>query len=184
MLPKPSPRDDIGPHSAGEWDRLNANLDELRNDRRRLESKVIGLESEVEDLKASAPIAAAAEDPLRQTLVQVSSLASDDVHWQFGLEEKAQKRRDELRAELLQVVAELLNLIPSADEGATTLTWVRGRAETPLGSIEIKPTKADGKILYRAFCGDEIITASDQDTDVVKKQAGEWVRQRQKMTVH
>ena len=43
--------DDIGPTSAGEVARKDAELDELRNAKRRLEIRVAGLESEVEELK-------------------------------------------------------------------------------------------------------------------------------------
>jgi hypothetical protein len=45
-------RDDIGPASSGEIARLNARIDELQADKRRLEIENIGLRSEVEETKA------------------------------------------------------------------------------------------------------------------------------------
>jgi hypothetical protein len=52
--PEPTPRDDIGADSPGEAERLRVVVEELQADKRRLEIKVRGLESEVEDLKAAA----------------------------------------------------------------------------------------------------------------------------------
>jgi hypothetical protein len=48
----PTTRDDIGPGSAGEIARLNARIDELQIEKRRLEIDNIGLRSEVEATKA------------------------------------------------------------------------------------------------------------------------------------
>ena len=61
-------RDDIGPTSASELARKDAELEELRNAKRRLEIKVAGLESEVEELKHEnaalrQQLAAAQADP-------------------------------------------------------------------------------------------------------------------------
>jgi hypothetical protein len=47
-------RDDIGPASAGEAERLRVRVEELQADKRRLEMKVAGLESKVEEAKAAA----------------------------------------------------------------------------------------------------------------------------------
>ena len=47
-------RDDIGPDSAGEIARLNARIDELQAEKRQLEIKVVGLRSEIDELKAAA----------------------------------------------------------------------------------------------------------------------------------
>jgi len=51
---QPPPRDDIGPASAGEAERLRVRIEELHADKRRLETKIAGLESEVEEAKAAA----------------------------------------------------------------------------------------------------------------------------------
>ena len=48
----PPPRDDIGPDSAAEAERLRVVVEELQADKRRLEIKIRGLESEVEELRA------------------------------------------------------------------------------------------------------------------------------------
>jgi hypothetical protein len=48
---KPKPRDDIGPGSRGELARKDAELEELRNAKRRLEN--VGLRSEVEEAKSA-----------------------------------------------------------------------------------------------------------------------------------
>jgi hypothetical protein len=45
-------RDDIGPARSGEIARLNARIDELQIEKRRLEIENIGLRSEVEETKA------------------------------------------------------------------------------------------------------------------------------------
>jgi len=45
------PRDDIGPASAGEIARRDAEIEELRNAKRHLETKITELESEIEDLR-------------------------------------------------------------------------------------------------------------------------------------
>ena len=45
-------RNDIGPASAGETARLSARIDQLQDEKRRLDLKNIGLESEVNELKA------------------------------------------------------------------------------------------------------------------------------------
>jgi len=47
----PKMRDDIGPASAGEVARKDIEIEELRSAKRRLEIKVAGLESEIEELK-------------------------------------------------------------------------------------------------------------------------------------
>jgi len=52
------PRDDIGPASAGEAERLRVRVEELQADKRRLEMKVAGLESEVEEAKTAARLPA------------------------------------------------------------------------------------------------------------------------------
>jgi hypothetical protein len=52
LHPDPQARaDDIGPTSTSKVARKDAELDELRNAKRRLEIRVAGLESEIEDLK-------------------------------------------------------------------------------------------------------------------------------------
>jgi hypothetical protein len=48
-------RDDIGPSSGGEIERLRARVDELEAEKRRLEIRVIGLESENAELRARLP---------------------------------------------------------------------------------------------------------------------------------
>jgi hypothetical protein len=48
------PRDDIGPTSAGEAKRLQVRVEELQADKRLLEMKVAGLESEIEEAKTPA----------------------------------------------------------------------------------------------------------------------------------
>jgi hypothetical protein len=48
---KPKPRDDIGAASTGELARKDAEIEQLRNDKRLLEIKVAGLESEIEELR-------------------------------------------------------------------------------------------------------------------------------------
>lgn len=48
-------RGDIGPSSGGELERLRARVSELENEKRVLETKVIGLESEVAELRARLP---------------------------------------------------------------------------------------------------------------------------------
>jgi hypothetical protein len=48
-------RNDIGPASGGEVERLHARIAELEDINRRLETKVIGLESEVAELRARLP---------------------------------------------------------------------------------------------------------------------------------
>jgi ParB family chromosome partitioning protein len=52
VTPDPKPRGDIGPTSAGEAARKDAEIAELRNAKRRLEIENIGLRSEIEELKA------------------------------------------------------------------------------------------------------------------------------------
>jgi ribosomal protein S14 len=47
-------RGDIGPASLGETERLHVRVEELQADKRRLEMKVAGLESEIEEAKAVA----------------------------------------------------------------------------------------------------------------------------------
>jgi hypothetical protein len=49
---QPPPRDDIGPDSRAEAERLRVRVDELQADKRRLEVKIRGLEGEIEDLRA------------------------------------------------------------------------------------------------------------------------------------
>jgi hypothetical protein len=49
---KPVPRDDVGPYSKGEHDRLRARVDELNAEKRLLEIKIAGLQQEVEGLRA------------------------------------------------------------------------------------------------------------------------------------
>lgn len=49
------PVEDIGPASSGEVERLHARIAELEDINRRLETKVIGLESEVAELRARLP---------------------------------------------------------------------------------------------------------------------------------
>jgi hypothetical protein len=51
--PPEDTRDNIGPASSGEIARLNARIDELQADKRRLETENIGLRSEVEETKAA-----------------------------------------------------------------------------------------------------------------------------------
>jgi hypothetical protein len=51
-------RGDIGPASSGEVARLEALVEELRNKNRQLESKIIGLEGEIQDLKDARPAGA------------------------------------------------------------------------------------------------------------------------------
>ena len=45
-------RQDIGPASTGEVERLRARVDELQAEKRQLEIKIVGLKSEIEELKA------------------------------------------------------------------------------------------------------------------------------------
>jgi hypothetical protein len=51
----------IGPSSAGEVERLTARIEELQNEKRLLELKIMGLESEVEELKARLAVAPAVD---------------------------------------------------------------------------------------------------------------------------
>jgi hypothetical protein len=56
----PKPPDDIGPASAGEIARKDAEIEELRNAKQRLEIKITGLESEITELKTRREPASAA----------------------------------------------------------------------------------------------------------------------------
>ena len=56
----PKPPDDIGPASAGEIARKDAEIEELRNAKQRLEIKITGLESEITELKTRRKPASAA----------------------------------------------------------------------------------------------------------------------------
>jgi hypothetical protein len=47
--------EDIGPASSGEVERLRARVGELENEKRRLETRIIGLESENAELRAQLP---------------------------------------------------------------------------------------------------------------------------------
>jgi hypothetical protein len=49
--PKRNEQHDIGPYSPGEHDRLRARVEELNNEKRALEIKIVGLQGEVEQLK-------------------------------------------------------------------------------------------------------------------------------------
>jgi hypothetical protein len=59
--------DDSGPYSAGEHDHLRARVDELNAEKRRLEIKIVGLESEVKDLEQQLRNGAA-EPPLGESI--------------------------------------------------------------------------------------------------------------------
>jgi len=51
QVAQPPPRDDIGPASTNEADRLRVRVEELQTEKRRLEIKIIGLKSEIEELR-------------------------------------------------------------------------------------------------------------------------------------
>jgi hypothetical protein len=54
--PAPVERGDVGPASNGEVERLRARVGELENEKRRLETRIIGLESENAELRARLPL--------------------------------------------------------------------------------------------------------------------------------
>jgi hypothetical protein len=64
------PRDDIGSTSVGELARLQARVDELQAEVRQRDIKVVGLQSEIEDLKATAPAATASPVPTLQAAIE------------------------------------------------------------------------------------------------------------------
>jgi hypothetical protein len=74
--PSEDTRDDIGPESSGEIARLQARVEELQAEKRRLEIENVGLHSEIEDAKAArAPSGLAEElDPLLETLFEQACL--------------------------------------------------------------------------------------------------------------
>ena len=51
LLGKPPKPDDVGPDSPGEAARLRVRVDELQAEKRRLQIKILGLESEIEELR-------------------------------------------------------------------------------------------------------------------------------------
>jgi hypothetical protein len=69
-------RDDIGPDSAGEVARLRARVDELANDKRRLEIENTGLRSEIQESK-SAPLTYPTDNASRAALEKISRLLGE-----------------------------------------------------------------------------------------------------------
>jgi hypothetical protein len=110
--PPPPARDDIGPTSAGEAARLSVRIDELQNDRRRLEVEAHGLRREIDELKAAAAkpaIAASRDDTAPDNSDEIKRKLTRLGRLEFEVSELRRERlalRDE-NAELKVEVARL-----------------------------------------------------------------------------
>ena len=93
FMGKPPPRDDIGADSVAEAARLRVCIEDLQADKRRLEIKITGLESEVEDLKAKLradqglrPIDESPEEYWQRSLAGLADevIVRTTYHWPDG----------------------------------------------------------------------------------------------------
>jgi chromosome segregation ATPase len=121
MVATSAARDDIGPNSGGEVARKLERLDELENKARRLEIENAGLQNEVDELRAAAKLASAAErdgtapdsDEIARKLTRLERLE--------GEVPQLRQERIALRDEVAKLKAELARPQP-APTAVTTAT--------------------------------------------------------------
>jgi ParB/RepB/Spo0J family partition protein len=165
---KPAPaRDDIGPASSGEYARLNADIEQVRRERRQLEIKIVGLESEVADLKsandglrkaldeAGEKLRKASEglaelEQLQQTTI--AGLESENAQLKAVLEKDSTERAEALYAALekhkvagyLPITDQLLVLVGALQAGLTPIKQLAAALQLPPNASLKRQSQLEG----------------------------------------
>jgi hypothetical protein len=147
--PEPPPRDDIGPDSANEAERLRVYVEKLEAEKRCLELKVAGLEREIEELREArdkrlatantAPVATAPPDESPEGYWQrsLTGLADEVIvrttcHWpdgwkKFGVPPPLLEHASRAMTTWCDLVKQLSTqpIPPPADDGLDIPDWLR-----------------------------------------------------------
>ena len=130
----------IGPTSTGEAARLQARIGELENEVRRREIEIVGLKSEVAELKAerlAKSKAARAKDKRSEKLtdaIRAVMLAESPIAQQKALERLADKLKGRM-SRYIKVIDSTPELAPAADK--TSAAKPAGQEAAPTGAPKV-----------------------------------------------